>query len=661
MSHKRSLPFALLLLVAGCGDDSSTTIEPNVAYPNLDCDSLVPEFCGYPFPSNVYTVVDDSSATGLRVQFGTNMVRGNTGEPWLKSDGFSAGAQMMTFLSGATSTGLASVTDPSLSLTDDSKSIILNAETGERVKHFVELDRRANAERRGIHIVPADRLQDGTRYIVALRNVVDSNGNAIAASAGFAALRDGTSIEDTTIEERRPLYADIFNRLSDAGFERSDLQIAWDFTTASDANNTTWMLHMRDTALDLVDTEGAQFTITSVNGDWYNEDPNRADTVAFHLEGTFRVPLFVDKTDPGAVLNFGDDGLPAINEGTPWADIPFEMIIPKSALTTPAGVIQYGHGLFGSASQIRSSHFLSFMNEYNYIMFATDLQGMSSADVPDVSVKLLTADLDGLRSMFDRLHQGFLNHLVLMRTIKTAFADDATYGQYVDPSKAYYYGISQGGIQGGVYMALSTDVERGCLGVMGQPYNLLVFRSSDFDQFLTAINASLRDPREHQLVVGLVQMLWDRVEPNGYSHHIAKDPLPGTQAKTVLMRAALGDHQVNNVGAHVMARAVGTKHLESGLQEVSDMESVTGSNTGSTYIEYGFGLPPDPACNEPQRLCGDPHENVRRLDEARVQLDEFFRTGTVTNRCVDGVCDFPSMSECTPEDTAEVNLAVCAD
>ncbi|MGD8317729.1 MAG: hypothetical protein PVH76_08270, partial [Myxococcales bacterium] len=28
----------------------------SITYPLLDCDPLVPEFCGYPFPSNVYSV-----------------------------------------------------------------------------------------------------------------------------------------------------------------------------------------------------------------------------------------------------------------------------------------------------------------------------------------------------------------------------------------------------------------------------------------------------------------------------------------------------------------------------------------------------------------------------------------------------------------------------
>ena len=47
-----------------------------LTYPLLDCDPMVPEFCGYPFPSNVYSTEDDTTATGRRVSFGDELLRG---------------------------------------------------------------------------------------------------------------------------------------------------------------------------------------------------------------------------------------------------------------------------------------------------------------------------------------------------------------------------------------------------------------------------------------------------------------------------------------------------------------------------------------------------------------------------------------------------------
>jgi hypothetical protein len=63
-------------------------------------------------------------------------------------------------------------------------------------------------------------------------------------------------------------------------------------------------------------------------------------------------------------------------------------------------------------------------------------------------------------------------------------------------------------------------------------------------------------------------------------------------------------------------------------------------------VEYDFGLPPDPVENLPQRECEDPHGKLRKLDEARQQLDRFLRTGVIDNFCGGGVCSFADMSGC---------------
>ncbi len=654
----------LLVFTVGCGgsgdgsdggDNDGGDVGP-IEYPNLDCDPLVPEFCGFPFPSNVYTVEDSDTSTGRRVSFGTNLLRKNDPEPWDQSDGFSAGTPILTYLPGATGAEFPVPLDVAPSLEEDSPTIVIDAETGDRIPHFAEIDVRGDdPAQRAIHIRPVVRLQDATRYIVALRGLRDEADALIEPSPAFAALRDGDESNDPSVDAREGLYKDIFQRLSDAGVDKNNLQLAWDFTTASDANNTAWLLHMRDEALDLVGSEGPEFDEKglTVEDDW------NTDHIAFRIFGTMRVPLYMTANAPGAVLVFDDGGLPMINPDRPWADVPFEVLIPNSALTTPAALLQYGHGLFGRGSQIESSHFRSFIDEYNYIFFGMDLQGMSQDDLVEVIGGLAGGNLADLRTMFDRLHQGFLNYLLLMRMMKGRFATDSDFADYIDPSKAYYHGISQGGIMGSVYLALSTDVERGALGVMGQPYSLLLLRSVDFDPFLQVVEASYPDQREQQLFIALTQMLWDRAEPTGYSHHITSNVFPNTPAKEVLMRVAIGDHQVTTLGGHIMARTLGAPHLDSGLRDIWGLDKVPSTPSGSFYFENDFGLPGEPECGVPMSLCSDPHENVRRLEASRQQLDEFLRGGTGTNHCPDSLCSFPEQSGCEPDEDQDALDALC--
>ena len=660
------------LFISACSETRA------VEYPLLDCDPLVPGFCGYPFPSNVYTIADNTTATGRRVRFGEEMLRGNDSTPWDYSDGFSAGTPILTFIPAATGEVFGGVSDIGQSLSTASPTIVLDAETGELVPHFAEVDAQARTfDERSIIIRPVVRLRDDARYIVAIRGVTDVNGDILAAATpAFRALRDRTESEDESVEARRTLYEDIFQRLEGKGWERGAIQIAWDFNTASDENNTRWLLHMRDTAFALIEADGGfKYAIESIESD---TDEGAIDPMntAFRIFGTFKVPLFMTTEEPGALLLLDDDDMPMVNSEMPWTEVPFEVLIPQSAKDSPAPIIEYGHGLFGEKEQIESSHFRSFMNEYNYIFVGTDLQGMSGPDVDAVITALGSGKFSDVQTLWDRLHQGFLNHLVLLRMMKTAFSQDPMVGQYVKGDEAYYHGISQGGIMGSVILATTEDVDRGALGVMGMPYSLLVFRSVDFNQFLTLIRLFYPDRRTNQLLLGMGQMPWDRVEPMGWAHHVTENAVGGVNPKDVLMRAAIADHQVTTLGAHILARTIGAPLLDSGLQDAGirddiwGLDKVESTASGSFYIELDFGLPGEPACNVPMPLCDDPHEYPRRRQSSRIQLDEFLQDGTGTNHCdpddgdpsppepPKGLCSYPSLSGCDGE-TEEDTQALC--
>ena len=629
------------------GDGDGEGLEepaPEVDWPTLDCDSLVPEYCMFPFPNNVFTTADADSNTGRRLALVSESMPSKFNAEidtthFNDADGFSPGLAMLTYLPGATTAGLPTWQNLDASLADDSPTVLINADTGERVAHFSEIDVSLDgATENALMIRPVTRLEDSTRYIVGIRNVVDGDGAPIPASAEFAALRDLLPTDDADVESRRPLYADIFARLGDAGVERESLQIAWDFTTASLDNNTANLVHMRDDALSMYGPdEGPTYTILSV------DDQYQTDNVAFRVEGVFEVPLYLDDPDAGGRLVYGDDGLPEA-QGT--AEYQFWMMIPNSAVDTPAPLLQYGHGLLGKGTQVFSGNLRSFANEYNYVMFGVDWSGMAEDDALNIASMLVTGEVHNFQDVSDRLHQGVLNTLLATRMMKNMMADDLMFGSYIDPSEVYYLGISQGGIFGGTFMALTQDIERGCVGVPGQPYNLLLNRSVDFDEYFALLKDGFSDSRDLQIILALLQGLWDRTEPTGYSHKISEDLFPNTPVHEVLMRAAVGDHQVPTLGAHIMARAGGATHLDTGIREVWGLESVSDENAGNTYVEYDFGLPEDPLENIPQSACDDPHGKLRSLTEARDQLDAFFETGVVQNFCTDGVCSFPELSGC---------------
>ena len=540
---------------------------------------------------------------------------------------------MLVALPGATTTGLPTPATIAHSLDADSPTVIIDADTGEHIAHFSELDVAAakTPDQQAFMIRPAVRLEDGHRYIVAIRNVVDAQGKPLAPSPAFAALRDGTPSTEPSVDLRRSLYDDIFKRLGSAGVQRDNLQLAWDFTTASRENNTGRLLSMRDEALAEVGAQGPSYTIDTVE-----KDPDA--NIAVRIEGKMTVPLYLDKPDPGASMMLDAQGHPVKN-GT--AQFPFLFLLPKSATPqNPATVMWYGHGLLGDRYEADSYHDLA--NLYNYAIISTDFSGMASEDQNNVISVVSGGDISTFHTIADRLQQGILNALLATRMAGGTLAQDPSLqlnGQsLVSPTAKVYFGGSQGGILGATYMALSTDVTRGVLAVPGQSYNLMLQRSVDFDQFFGLMNLTYKSPLDIQMALDLTQMLWDRAEPSGYSRYIQQNMLPNTPAHSVLMLVAIGDHQVTTLSAHLMARSIGAKNLKPVNRSIWGIDEVDAPYKGSAMIEYDFGLPPEPITNEPMRAGQDPHPRIREVASAGKTLNDFLQTGVAEANCT-GPCD----------------------
>ena len=612
---------------------------PVVDWPLLDCDPLVPTLCGLPFPNNVFTVADETTDSGRRVMLSEMLMPasrdGVRSEPevFSRADGFSGSTALLAHFPGATVTGFAGPWTIERSLEPDSPTVVIHAETGERVPHFSEIDVSSlGLDTRALMVRPVVPLERGARYIVAIRNVVDEAGMPLPPSPAFQALRDVSPSDEPSVEQRRPLYADIFARLDEAGVERADLQLAWDFTTASQESVTGWMVSMRDDAFEVVGSDGPAYTIESVDEDFEPEILRR-------IQGTMNVPLYLDVPDAGGQMNVGDDGMPEQNG---FAEYPFTVLVPRSAETAPAGIIHIGHGLLGTQSQVEAEYYRAFANDYNYILIATDWSGMANDDVSNIILMIARAELHRFHTVTDRLHQGVLNAALSIRMLAGGLADDpllqAGSMSMVDPSRIHYIGSSQGGILGAVLMAVSPDIQRGILDVPGQPYNLLLHRSVDFVPYLGAIKGTYENPLDIQLLLGIIQGLWDSAEPAGYSHHIRDNPLPGSSSKDVLVQVAIGDHQVTSLGAHVMTRAIGAPNVGPVVREVWGIPTQPSPVEGAGLIEYDFGLPPEPIENVPMMEGSDPHGQTRRLPVSVQTRATFLETGTIEINC-DGPCD----------------------
>ena len=279
---------------------------------------------------------------------------------------------------------------------------------------------------------------------------------------------------------------------------------------------------------------------------------------------------------------------------------------------------------------------------------------------------MLAGNLTNFRIVPDRLHQGMLNALVLMRmlapgqpfleesVLKFPSAQAGVISR--NASQRHYTGNSQGGIMGAVYMGVTQDVLLGVSGVGGGPYALLLPRSDDFTALFALLK--LRFPRslDRILLICLFQSLWDRMDPSGWSAYVtapsgaAGGPgvLPGTPSHRVIFHYGLGDKQVTWLGQLAISRSTGAVMFMSNVHEgnetlaqftfVPDSTVVT---SGNLVMGFNYGFPQVPFVNVPPPASApDAHECPRRTPAAQQQMAHFFATGEIINTC-GGACVLP--------------------
>jgi hypothetical protein len=693
-------------------DRSRCAVPADVDLTKADtCDFIAPagNTCLAPFPNDFYTRTDASSGTGLRVNFAPGSTPKSSATDRTidvsvlnQSDGFSPGQSISVQIPGMDNqaafdeTGIVPEGDMSQAYAPNQPALLIDAATGERQLIWGELDSNAAVDAdRNLILRPGKNLTNGHRYIVALRNMKDSAGNTLVPPPGFRIYRDNNRTLDQTIEKRRNRFESIFRKLGQAGVKRSSLYLAWDFTVASTENITGRMLSIRDRAFALlgdtnltdgvVQGDAPDFTITDV------VDNSNAD-VARRVTGTFEVPCYLNLLGcpRGAAFDLDSEQKPIRIPGNTFT-ARFRCNIPKSAIDGGGNVIApvrpslYGHGLFNEFYEVGSGNVRAMGNENGVMNCATDWIGMSSSDDNDIyrddrpyAISALQ-DLSRFPAIADRLQQGFLNFAYLARLLihDDGFTSDPAFQfdgeSVIDTSDVFYWGNSQGGIAGGAFTAIAPDITRSVLYVPGMNYSTLLPRSKDFNDFSIVLYPSYRDQSERPLLFSLMQMMWDRGEPNGYANNMTDNPLPNTPAHKVMLVMAWGDHEVANVATEVEARTIGaplrsptldSNRLAPGATNPFFEHEILGDLNGPAADGNAFfvwdtgpkrtdppghpanktvwGTDPAPLANiAPNSSFGqNPHDTVvEESNLARKQIADFIKTnGKVTNPCGANPC-----------------------
>ena len=286
-------------------------------------------------------------------------------------------------------------------------------------------------------------------------------------------------------------------------------------------------------------------------------------------------------------------------------------------------------------------------NDNGYIIMAMDWRGMSLFDMP-VVIKTLIGSPNLFQAVRDNLIQGFSDKLALQHFSQNGMLEwlktdgRAIVTESDERPASVFYGISQGGILGGGYMALSGAtglIDRGVLGSPGTPFTSILTRSLLFTGYDTLLLFNFYNNRHVRIILSLIQMGWDSVESCGLLAPPVSEPLP-----RILLQTGLGDSIVPSIACEAMARAMNASTLPQNPRSIFGIPTAAPGNQTSlgpkvTLSELLYE-------NEYQSLPSDntlpPANSVHwcvRWDEKMIgQIEEFVNTGTVIDPCETDGC-----------------------
>jgi hypothetical protein len=647
MTARLHLAAIAALAAAGCGgDDNAVPLEdcatPTECLAHDECNPLGGTNCMTPWPSAIYQIEDAASPTGFRNAVPLGAWPSNRGGVFVDPEpvfnqrtGVNPASPILTaFETGVDGSNLVYHDDFPASVTAASPTVLIDAATGELVEHFAELDSRAadTPASQALFIRPARLLDFGTRYIVAIKKTLKAPGGGdLPIPPGFQAILDGGG-GHPLLDRVRDRYPDIFASLEAHGIAQGELVVAWDFVTADKADVQRDLIAARDRALEAIgDGSSLDFAVES-------DEPDSDPLIARRIEGTFTSPLLLSQdgrstTETRIVRDAG--GLPMV-VGTYQAR--FTAIVPECALTAeePVPMMIYGHGLLGSHEQAASGGVKALVGRQCMVAYGTDFRGFSELDLQNVALTL--NDLNTGDRFFPVQIQGLIDHIALTRVAQgpmaeTLFVGDKGEGPVtlVDPAQVHYYGISQGGIMGGLVMAYEPAIARGVLQVGAINYSLLLERSRDWPTYRDIMIGAYADPLDVALLLNIMQEQWD-TDPANIASDLLTGGIPGTPPKQILMQIAVADDEVANAASEYQARSMEMETLGPSVYEPYGVPEAAGPLSSGLAI-YDFDLGDSIPRGNQAPPDNEVHGRLRFHQAAIDQIGTFLFTGEIQSFC----------------------------
>lgn len=467
---------------------------------------------------------------------------------------------------------------------------------------------------------PLQPMTVGHRVAVAVTSQVQTaDGASWTGPAWYRDLRAGRP--GPGLAEWAEHYAGLEAELQALGVQ--DLVFAVDFPVGEGTTPTRSMLSelSTPTAWEWTSTRDADLGDAVPPRTWkrlegrYTTDSWLAEDLAFELDeqgrparaGTAQAALYVHLPD-------------SVRDAAPG--------------TAPVWI--FGHGIFSQPSDYLGDDddpngLVELADRAGAIVVATTWRGLTYTDLPTAIG--VGNDFGTLPRLTDKLSQGVANNAALVRLVQEGgLLDDPLLEGKADPATVRYLGISLGGIEGAVLMAVEPRLPHAVLHVGGSAWSTMLERSSNWPTFETLVAYGIGSPADRQVLYAASQLYWDAADPAGYAVDL--------QGRSVLWQQSMGDEQVPNLTTESLARGAAAVLVEPAVEPVPLLEAAQGPLQGPALMQLDPLLGRPPPVNRPAPVTGA-HASPRLWDTTMEQTMRFLDPddpGVVEHPCAGTPC-----------------------
>ncbi|MGZ3475732.1 MAG: hypothetical protein ACXWUG_16745, partial [Polyangiales bacterium] len=586
-------------------------------------DDVDPTACLLPWPSSVFTKVDPSSPTGVRLSVDTTSL-GPTDDDatWLnRADGFSRVTPIVTGFDTRLDEPAAGAIQ--LFLAEPGR-----AHAGEAAPLRVSVRPSTNdAPRTLLVATPKQLLEPNAEYLVVVTDALHAEGGGAIAPERSA--RVSLGLEKASSQAEADLYghhAPARALLQKAGVDASRVLRMWTFTTRSADDGTRRLRAMLAGSRAAVSEGRTHVTIDVVK-------PG-SGTVALEIEGRLTgLPAFV--SDNGLTLDA--KGLPIAN-GT--REAPFRIAIPQGA--GDYRFVMFGHGTGG---EFRDTAFDAELTKEGIGKVGTSFYGWTKDEALPTFLGLKKM-FAGTRNSSAWLMQAVADAAAVeaamtggigdaLSATMLAGAPNPVAGRKPDGSIAVWAGGSLGGTMGLVFTAANPDVRAAVLNVPGAGWTHFIPESSLYSMIKPFILNAYDTDHVVLQALFMSQGNWDDIDGA-----IWKEALSGRKT-TFLVQESIGDSVLPNVGTENVARTTGVVQIGAVLEAIDGIGTATEANDASALTQFEVKQTSD--LDVHGFAARDTPAGLAARDQIRAFIASVFAGKshiTVPPGCTGGSCDF---------------------